>query len=211
MSLLNSPLVRIVDDDPSLRKSLEFMLKCEGFDVKTYEAAECFLKEDTPSRLGCLILDVKMPGLSGIELQHEMNRRSITIPIIFLTAHGEIDMAVQSMRDGAFDFLQKPVDPSKLLPAVTKAIIKSKSHQIGASDLGVELHKKALLTQREEQVLRHVSQGFLNREIASKLGLSIRTIEVQRASGKKKIGLSTPAELSIFFERVDLALSKGSL
>ena len=125
MKSQTKPLVRIVDDDASFRKSLSFLLACEGYEIESYASAADFLRSDRPSIPGCLILDVRMPDISGIALQHELNRRANSLPIIFLTAHGEVDMAVQSMHDGAFDFQQKPIDPPKLLTAVARAIKNS--------------------------------------------------------------------------------------
>ena len=112
------PLVRIVDDDPDQLASLEIMLSAEGWDVACYERASDFFAEDTPSRPGCLILDVRMPEISGLEMQEELNRREYPLPILFLTGHGDVDMAVQSIKNGAGDFMLKPVMPDRLKSAV---------------------------------------------------------------------------------------------
>ena len=109
------PLIRIVDDNDTLRQSLEFMLQCEGYEVVSYASAMEFLKSDTPSRPGCLILDIQMPEMSGLDLFDRLNHRGYEVPVIFLTAHGEVDAAVHAMRHGAADFIQKPAEPHKML------------------------------------------------------------------------------------------------
>ncbi|MCI5896460.1 MAG: response regulator [Candidatus Aphodousia sp.] len=202
-------LIRIVDDDPSLRKSLSFLLNCEGYQTVDYAGAHDFLTHDSPSRPGCLILDVQMPEISGVALQKELNRRASTLPIIFLTAHGDIDMAVQSMHDGAFDFQQKPIDPPRLINAVARAVKKSVQYYGFHFDVSDALNKYQQLTERENEVLRLVAQGFLNRQIAEKLAISVRTVETQRASAKRKLQIDCVSELSAFFENIDSLLSAG--
>lgn len=206
-----TPLIRIVDDDDSLRESLVFLFDCEGLETASYPDTESFLREDFPSRPGCIILDVRMPAVSGIALQQELNRRGNTLPIIFLTAHGDIDMAVQSLHDGAFDFQQKPVDPPKLITAVMKAIKKNATYQGETLDVPEALHRYQSLTTRENEVMRLVAQGFLNRQIAERLSLSKRTIEVQRASAKRKLKIDSASELADFFQTVDQLRETGSL
>ena len=121
----NEALIRIVDDDADLRKGLTFMLECAGWKSAAYPSARDFLTQDSPSIPGCLILDVQMAGMTGIELQHEMNRRGNTLPIIFLTGHGDIDMAVTAMIDGAANFIQKPPESGKLLAAIETCVSQS--------------------------------------------------------------------------------------
>lgn len=209
MSDQNAPLVRIVDDDPTLRKSLAFLLSCEGYETVGYESARDFLVKDSPSQPGCIILDVKMPEVSGIALQKELNRRANTLPIIFLTAHGDIDMAVQSLHDGAFDFQQKPIDPPRLITSISRAIKKSTLQHGMRFDVTESIAKYQRLTKRENEVLRFVSQGFLNREIAQRLNVSVRTVETQRASGKWKLQIDSVSELSLFFQNIDSLLKDG--
>lgn len=209
--VVEEPLVRIVDDDDSLRNSLSFLLTCEGYVTELYPDAASFLVNDQPSRPGCLILDVRMSEMSGLALQRELNRRAVTLPIIFLTAHGDIDMAVQSMRDGAFDFLQKPVDPPRLITAVARAVKKSCGHETIGYPPQEALSRYQLLTSRESQVMRLVAKGLLNRQIAARLGLSVRTVETQRASAKKKLPLLSVSDLAPFFETVDALLLHGTI
>lgn len=193
---IDAPLVRLVDDNPGMLESLAFVLRCEGYETAAYESAEAFLRADRPSRPGCLMLDVKMPKLSGIELQEILNARRSRLPIIFLTAHGNIDMAVDAMHEGALDFQQKPVDPQKLLDAVARAVAQEmrRSRAAAVSEGEASLDS---LSPREWQVIEMVAEGLTSREIAEKTGISRRTAEHQRASGMKKLGARSPAELAV--------------
>lgn len=206
-----TPLVRIVDDDPSILNSLKFLLTYEGYEVQTYSDAESFFVSDSPSRPGCVILDVKLGGISGLFAHKEINRRAITLPVIFLTGHGDIDMAVQAMKDGAFDFLSKPIDAAKLLPAISSAIERSLNRLGIPRAIQDEISLYNSLSDREEYVLRKVASGLLNRQIAKLSGVSIRTVETQRLSGLKKIGVSKAAELAAFFGRIDSTQKKNNI
>lgn len=144
----NEALIRIVDDDADLRKGLTFMLECAGWKSAAYPSARDFLTQDSPSIPGCLILDVQMAGMTGIELQHEMNRRGNTLPIIFLTGHGDIDMAVTAMIDGAANFIQKPPESGKLLAAIETCVSQSLKNAEGTSSPAVLRQRLSLLTRR---------------------------------------------------------------
>lgn len=197
------PLVRIVDDNDVLRGSLEFMLRCEGYEVAAFPDARSFLAGDVPSRGGCVILDVQMPGRSGIELFNELRRRAYAVPIIFLTAHADVDMAVYTMREGACDFHQKPIRPETFLPAVARAVERDRASRIGMKDIDEEVRRFRRLTEREEQILRLVARGGSNRTVAERLSISPRTVEHYRAQAVGKIGLRSAAELAGFFARID--------
>lgn len=184
-----APLVRIVDDSADAREALRFMLECEGWETEAFESAEAFLAGDRPSRPGCLILDIRMPGRSGLELQAELVRRRSKLPVIFLTGHGEIETAVGAMREGAFDFQAKPVDPAKLLPAVAAAVEADRRRRGGAA-LSLA---SAGLTPRELEIARLAASGLVSREIAERLGLSRRTVEHARAAALKKLGVADAA------------------
>ena len=199
----DTPLVRIVDDNETLRASLEFMLTCEGYEVAAFPTADAFLAGDTPSRDGCVVLDVQMPGRTGIELFDELRRRNYAVPIIFLTAHADVDMAVYTMREGACDFHQKPVNPETFLPAVARAIERSRAAKLGMKDIDDEIRRLRTLSEREAQILRLVSQGGVNRVIAERLAISQRTVEHYRAQAIGKLGLRSAAELAGFFARTD--------
>ena len=203
------PLIRIVDDDAELRESLEFMLACEGYETAAYPSAQAFLADDMPSRIDCIVLDVMMPEVSGLELQEALNRRASQTPIIFLTAHGTIDMAVQTMREGACDFQQKPINAEKFLQAIARAVEADRERRGGARDIREEMARYRSLTAREEEICRLVAQGCINKAIGERLGISKRTVDHIRASALGKLQIKSIAELAGFFERIDRALERG--
>ncbi|MBS4769137.1 MAG: response regulator transcription factor [Burkholderiales bacterium] len=141
--------------------------------------------EDAPSRIGCIVLDVKMPKMSGLQLQEWLNELGMPCPIVFLTGHGDIDMAVQTMREGACDFLQKPIKQETFLPAIERAIKKDRQARAGATDMIHERHILASLTPREEDVCRLVAEGLTSVLIASRLNISKRTVDVIRTAALK--------------------------
>lgn len=180
-------LIRIVDDEESMRESLAFMLRQEGFACVGYPSAEAFLREDSPSRPGCLLLDVRMDGMSGLELQEEMNRRGMTLPIVFLSAHGDLDMAVDTMRRGACAFIQKTADRARLLEAIVSAAARS---QGPSRNPGEEIARWQSLTDREREVAELIAQGLLNREVGERLGgISVKTVQVHRGEVCRKLGV----------------------
>lgn len=183
-------LVRVVDDDPSTLEGLGFMLRCEGYEVKTYSSASDFLRDDMPTVPGCVILDVRMP------LFAELRRRQYGQPVLFLTGHGDIEMAVQALHDGAADFLVKPVDGSKLTEAVAKALEAKRRVEMGLPDLTEMLDRWSKLTTREKEIVLCVGRGWMNKTIACEYDISIRTVEAHRASALRKLGLTTPAQIA---------------
>lgn len=189
--------IRVVDDDEDLLESLEFLLESEGWKVKTYSSAQDFLRNDAASVTGCLISDIRMPGMTGLELQKEMNDRHIHLPIIFLTAHGDIDMAVSAVKAGAIEFLQKPVDQERLLKVVADCARKSaKGYSLLSFDIFEARRRWDTLTEKEKTVLKFVAAGLMNKEVAERLGNSVRTIENHRGNGLKKLQIHTMAELN---------------
>lgn len=203
LSLTKKILIRIVDDDPDLLESEAFLLRTEGYSVAAYQNALDFLTSDLPSVPGCLILDEQMPGMTGQELLWELNFRQYLIPVIFLTAHGDIDMAVQSMINGAVDFQQKPLCPDKLLRAVARAVQIDVGRRGGAQDIKDELLLYKKLTPREEAVLRLVADGLINKQIGERLGISKRTVDHIRSSAIGKLESRSASELASFFRRID--------
>ena len=181
-------LVRIVDDDASLRDALRFVLETEGWRVVDYRSANDFFRGDAPSVRGCVVMDVRMPGLTGIEAQAVMNERGFSLPVIFLTGHGDIDMAVMALHEGAADFIQKPVDNGRLLAVIASTAFESLS---GAG---------AVLTNRERDIARLVAEGLTNRLIGERLSIAVRTVEVHRASALRKLGVRTPEEVRAVLE-----------
>lgn len=192
-----TPLIRIVDDEERMRESLAFMLKHEGFECCVYPTAESFLKGDTPSRPGCLLLDVQMDGMTGLELQEEMIRRGITLPIVFLSAHGDLDMAVDAMRRGACAFIQKTADRARLLQAIVDAMAKSRG-AVGDSTPGALVAAWNTLTDREKEVAKLVAEGLLNREVGERLGgIAVKTVQVHRSEACSKLGVKGAAGLGL--------------
>ena len=179
---LRNAVVRLVDDDLSIIKSASFILRQDGWQVRSWTSARDFLIEDMPSDVGCLVLDIRMPGMTGVELQEEMARRGIRLPIIFLSAHGSIDIAVHTMKVGAFDFLQKPIDPEVFLSTVRRAVTEDYyARKLGFSPKDCE-PAYASLTDRERGIAVFIASGLENHVIAERLGLSVKTIENHKAS-----------------------------
>lgn len=203
-------VVFLVDDNRDLLDSLAFMLRLEGYEVRTFESAEEFLAAEIGEDVcGCLILDVRMQGMSGLQLQIELAERDFALPIIFLTGHGDIDMAVEAMHRGAFDFKLKPVDAQALMPSVARALQKREEALSGVRSRASaeELERVARLTEREAEIMRAVARGATSRIIAERLGISKKTVEHHRAAAAAKIGTSTPSEIAAIFARVDAAQS----
>lgn len=188
-------LVRIVDDDSDLRAAIRFLLESEGWEVADYYSAADFLLNDDSEIPGCLILDVRMPEMTGIELQSELKQHIRQLPIVFLSAHGDIEMAVKTLHEGAVDFLTKPVQEDKLVPVISRAV-KLDLIKRGLSFDHEEIKERYKeLTEREMQIVSLLIKGLLNREIGERLGISTRTVEVHRARAFKKLQVHTISEL----------------
>lgn len=201
-------LVRIVDDDAEQLKSLAFLLRMGGFEVMTYQSAQAFLEMDDPRKPGCLLLDHRMPGMTGMELQAELVERGSLLPVIFLSAHGDIPMAMQAVHRGAMDFLVKPAAPDVLIAAVEKAVKKSfedLAADAGQADLA---EKAATLTDRELEVARLVAEGLLNKQIGDKLGILLPTVKLHRGNAAKKLGVRSAVAMAKALEAAGL-LSDG--
>lgn len=195
------PVVRIVDDDGD-REALAFMLESSGWKVQAYSSARDFLVNDAPSQPGCVVLDVRMPGMTGLELQEEMNRRGFRLPIIFLTAHGDVAMAVGAMQKGAVNFLLKPIDPAAFARAVSQAVQLQGRIQNDALAPGECIARFESLSERQQEIVSMIADGFLNREVAVKLGISERTVEGHRYNAFKLLGVKNRSELARFLSRV---------
>lgn len=181
-------LIRIVDNDVDLLEATELMLTFSGWRVKCYASASEFLADDAPSDPGCLILDIRMPDMTGIELQAELNARHCDLPIIVLTGHANVDIAVTTFRAGAFDFLQKPVDEEALMDVIAKAAGESLRKKRGIP-VGEDLQRRLdTLTAREATVLQYMREGLNTRGIAERLGISERTVYEYRTVIYQKLG-----------------------
>ncbi|WP_299872909.1 response regulator FixJ [uncultured Cocleimonas sp.] len=201
----NEATVFIVDDDNAVRESLADLMDSVGIKVKTFANANDFLASYSSDSIGCLVLDIRMPGMSGLELQQELNRREAFLPVILITGHGDIPMAVQAMRQGALDFLQKPFRDQELLDRINHALNScNKQHddQQQTHDVKKHIHN---LTPREHQVMEMIVEGKANKVIAIDLGLSQRTIEVHRKNVMQKLEARSLAELVRIVTQTGLA------
>jgi RNA polymerase sigma factor (sigma-70 family) len=185
------PTVFVVDDDAAVRDGLATLLETDGLRTETFDGAAPFLAAVDPSRPGCAIVDVRMPDCSGPELQEVMHRRTFTLPVIFLTAHGDIPTTVRAMKGGALDFLTKPVDGTLLLARVHAALERDRQERERESSRRALRSRLATLTCREQDVLSLAVAGLPNKEIARRLGISFRTVEVHRSRILLKTGVST--------------------
>lgn len=190
-----SPLVYLVDDDEAFRDSLRWLLDAAGYRVAAFSGAELFLASFQPGAGACLILDVRMPGYSGLELQKEMARRGHAIPIIFVTGHGDVPMAVNAVKNGAFDFIEKPFKDQALLTLIENAANLNVSALQDEAERLSAIARLATLTQREREVMELVVAGKRNKQIADDLGISVKTVEVHRARVMEKTGVASVAEL----------------
>jgi FixJ family two-component response regulator len=196
------PTVFIVDDDPSVRNSTKLMLKSVGFDVRTFASAQEFLDANLQEGLGCLILDVRMPGISGLELQGEVASLKTPLPIIFITGHGTVPMSVRAMKAGAVDFLQKPFEEQDLLDAINRAITLQREKRSKKDETDKIQQRVQGLTAREYEVFFLLVTGMANKEIAYKLGTSERTVKAHRAQVMEKMQAGSLADLVRFAEQL---------
>ncbi|MEI9931375.1 MAG: response regulator FixJ [Rhizomicrobium sp.] len=189
------PAVFVVDDDDAVRESLEFSLKLAGHHVESFSSAATFLASGASSRPGCLITDIRMPEMDGIELQEELKKRGSVLPVIVITGHGDVPLAVRAMKAGAGDFLEKPFARDALLAAVERALEKHmRTIDAGAESAGIR-KRIALLTPREREVFDRVVAGKQSKVIAHELGSSPRTVEIQRARMMKKLEATSLQDL----------------
>ena len=187
--------VYVVDDDEAVRDSVQWLLEGQDFRVRSFESSEVFLARYDPREVACLIVDIRMDGMSGLELQDRLIERNSPLPIAFITGHGDVPLAVDTMKKGALDFIQKPFKEEQLVPLVERMLEQARAnfaeHQQAAS-------RDALLsklTGREAQVLERIVAGRLNKQIADDLGISIKTVEAHRANIMEKLGANTVADL----------------
>ena len=187
--------VYVVDDDEAVRDSLQWLLEGKDYRVRCFDSAETFLSRYDPREVACLIVDIRMDGMSGLELQDRLIERNSPLPIAFITGHGDVPLAVDTMKKGAMDFIQKPFKEEQLVPLVERMLEQARAnfaeHQQAAS-------RDALLsklTGREAQVLERIVAGRLNKQIADDLGISIKTVEAHRANIMEKLGANTVADL----------------
>jgi two-component system response regulator FixJ len=209
--MAETALVHVVDDDASVRDSLALLLDSAGFSVRTYDSAAAFLRAASDLTAGCVLTDVQMPELNGLELQRRMSELDIRLPVIVMTGHGDVPIAVEALKAGAVDFLEKPFEEQHLLAAVASAIAVSQvAHDEAAAVAGIAA-RIATLTPREREVLDHLVAGQPNKTIAYDLGSSPRTVEVHRARVMEKMGARSLPELVRMTIAVDRAAASTKL
>jgi len=197
-----SALVSIVDDDLAVREAFVDLMSSAGLTARGFASPSEYLNSDAPDRAGCLVLDVRMPGSSGLDLQTQLCRRGDVKPIVFITGHGDIPMSVQAMKAGAIDFLTKPVRDQTLLDAVLAGITRDAALRAEAREIQRYLGRLEALTRREKQVLNEVAKGRVNKQIAFDLGISEVTVKLHRANGMRKLATSSIGEFIRIWERL---------
>jgi FixJ family two-component response regulator len=189
------PCVRVVDDDAGVLKSLDRLLRAAGFAVSTFPSSRDFLEHHDATAPGCVLVDLSMPGIDGLELQAALARADDPCPVVFISGHGDIPATVRAMKAGAVDFLTKPFDKAQLLDAVRAAIDRDRAGRAARAERSSVGARVATLTPREREVMAHVVAGSLNKQVAAELGIAEKTVKVHRASVMKKMGVSSLAAL----------------
>ena len=189
------PNVFVVDDDQAMRNSLKWLIESVGMKVETYSTADDFIQNYYPGRAGCLLLDVRMPGMSGLELQEHFIKHQIKIPIIIITGHGDVPMAVRAMKSGAVDFIEKPFNDELLLESIRNALSMDVDQRAAQAERAEIATRLANLTPREHEVMEMVTAGKANKEIAQTLGVSAKTVEAHRSRVMEKMEANSLADL----------------
>ena len=205
-----APVVYVVDDDPDVLKAVERLLLSADLAVQTFQSPERFLQCLDSTRTGCLVVDLAMPGLSGLELQEELERRASLLPIVFLTGRGDIATSVRAMKRGAVDFLTKPVDDTTLVGVIQDALAKARGLRQARDERARAEERLARLTARERQVLEYVVAGRRNKQIAADLGTAEKTVKFHRGNLMRKMGVRSVAELVKLAQRAGVGTNPGA-
>jgi RNA polymerase sigma factor (sigma-70 family) len=203
-----APVVFVVDDDPSVRRAIKHLVESEGWQVKLFESAQEFLQAKRPEVPSCLILDVRLRGVSGLDVQQELAKANIHIPIIFLTGRGDIPMSVRAMKAGAVEFLEKPFRDQDLLDAIRIALERDRARRQRDAEMAVLRERFGSLTSREREVVEMVVRGMLNKQIAAELGTAENTVKVHRSRAMEKMQAQSLADLVKMVERLQSPLKK---
>ncbi len=202
-------IVYIVDDEAGMRKALSRLLRTEGFDPRTFATAREFLLAYRPGETACLVLDVAMPGLDGLELQRRLTHLGLLVPIVFLTGHGDIPMSVSAIKEGAVDFLTKPVNDADLLRALRTGLELAATRRAEQAANALLTARHATLTPREREIMEHVIAGKLNKQIAADLGTGEQNIKIHRGRVMSKMGVVSVADLVRAAQRLGIGKSPG--
>jgi RNA polymerase sigma factor (sigma-70 family) len=208
--MTRASVVFVVDDDPSVRSSLKFLLSSVGLQVESFDSAETFLQRKPPDAPSCLVLDVRLRGLSGLDFQRELAARNIRIPIVFVTGHGDIPMSVRAMKAGAIEFLTKPYRDQDLLDAVRIALERDRARREQEKDLTDLRQRFESLTPREQEVISMAVLGMLNKQIADQLGTAENTVKVHRSRAMEKMNAQSFADLVRMIEKLKGSAEKAS-
>jgi len=201
--MTGGPTVFVVDDNPGLRRSLQALLEAAGLAVETYASPHEFLERYDARRPGCMVLDVRLRGQSGLDLQEELRRRQVTLPIIVMTGYGDVPTSVRAFKGGAIDFLEKPVPPKKLIERIREALEIDRQARGVATEHAVVVDHIARLTPRERQVMDLLAMAKTSKQIATTLKISLRTVEGHRRTVLRKMGVSSAADLARVVARLD--------
>lgn len=200
--MTGAPVVFVIDDDPSVRSSLKFLISTVGLQVESFDSAETFLKRKPPQTTSCLVLDVRLRGLSGLDFQRELAAKSIRIPIVFITGHGDIPMSVRAMKAGAVEFLTKPFRDQDLLDAIRVALERDRARREQEKEATELQQRFGSLTPREQEVISMVASGMLNKQIAGRLRTAENTVKVHRSRAMEKMRAQSLADLVRMIEKL---------
>ena len=206
----SAPVVFVIDDDPSVRSSLKFLISTVGLQVESFDSAESFLQRRPPERPSCLVLDVRLPGLSGLDFQRELAAMKIRTPIVFITGHGDIPMSVHAMKGGAIEFLTKPFRDQDLLDAIRVGLERDRGRREQEKEIAELRERFKSLTPREREVISMVVSGMLNKQIAGQLGTAENTVKVHRSRAIEKMRAQSLADLVRMIEKLKGRLEKAS-
>jgi RNA polymerase sigma factor (sigma-70 family) len=208
--MTGAPVVFVVDDDPSVRSSLKFLISSEGLQVESFDSADAFLQRKLPDLPSCLVLDVRLRGVSGLDFQRELAARNIPIPIVFITGHGDIPMTVKAMKAGAIEFLAKPFRDQDLLDAVRIALERDRARREQEKEVADLQQRFNSLSPREQEVISMVASGMLNKQIGGQLGVAENTVKVHRSRAMEKMQAQSFAELVRMTEKLKSPSRKAS-
>jgi FixJ family two-component response regulator len=203
-----APIVFVVDDDPSVRRSIKRLIGSVGLQVELFGSAQEFLRSKRPDAPSCLVLDIRLPGISGLDFQRELAESNIHIPVIFITAHGDIPMTVRAMKAGAVEFLAKPFHEQDLLDAIHVALERDRVERKQEAEIAILRQRWESLTPREREVLPLVVSGLLNKQVAGEIGTSETTVKVHRSQLMRKMGADSLAELVRLAEKIGIPNTK---